>query len=86
MPPAVADRIRQAGGYWAALASVVPELEHVARAVRTSTSSGIARADTGEALKGSDGVHVFVLVQNGSDVERFLDPARPLLARRASDG
>ncbi len=72
MPPAVAERIRRVGGYWAALASVVPDLDYVARAVRTSTSSGISRADTGEALRGSNGVHVFLLVRDGGDVERFL--------------
>ncbi len=72
MPAAVVERIREAGGYWSALVSVVPELTAVARAVRTSTSSGISRADTGESVKGSNGVHVFLLVQDGADIERFL--------------
>ncbi len=52
--------------------TVAPDLMDVARVVRSSTSSGIARADTGEALKGSDGLHVFVLVRDGADIERFL--------------
>ena len=29
-------------------------------------------ADTGEALPGSDGVHVYVLVKDGADIERCL--------------
>jgi len=72
MPPAAAERIKQHGGYWAALVSVLPELAEVARAVRKSTSSGIVRTDTGESVKGSNGVHVFLHVRDGGDVERFL--------------
>ena len=72
MPPAVAERVKALGGFWNAVASVVPGLEHAARVVRRSTSSGIVRADTGESLKGSDGLHVFVLCQDGADIERFL--------------
>ena len=72
MPTAVVERIREQGGYWAALVSVSPALADVARAVRTSTSSGLSRTDTGEAVKGSNGVHVFLLVQDGADIERFL--------------
>ena len=40
--------------------------------MRPSTSSGITRTDTGQAIAGSNGVHLFVLVQNGTDVGRFL--------------
>jgi len=72
MPQAVADRIAKAGGYWPALTSVVPALADVARVVRTSTSSGITRTHTGEPLKGSNGAHVFLVVKDGADVERFL--------------
>ncbi len=72
MPPAVIERIRGQGGYWSALVSVLPALAEVTRAVRTSTSSGLSRTDTGEPVKGSNGVHVFLLVQDGADVERFL--------------
>ena len=72
MPEAVASRIDGLGGFWAALVAVVPGLEHAAKVVRRSTSSGIARSDTGEMLPGSDGQHVFVLIEDGSDTERFL--------------
>ena len=72
MPPAIVARLAALGGFWPALLTVAPDLEQVARVTRRSTSSGIARSDTGEALPGSDGVHVFVLIRDGSDAERFL--------------
>jgi len=72
MPEAVADRLAAHGGFWPALETVAPDLAHAARVVRRSTSSGIARGDTGEAMKGSDGQHVFLHIQDGGDVERFL--------------
>ena len=72
MPAAVAGRVNTLGGFWSAVVSVAPDLEHVAKVLRRSTSSGIVRSDTGEALKGSDGLHAFVLVQDGADIERFL--------------
>ena len=72
MPPAVRVRMDELGGFLPALMSVLPELATAGRVVRPSTSSGITRTDTGQAMPGSNGVHVFVLVQNGADVERFL--------------
>jgi hypothetical protein len=72
MPAIVADRLQALGGFWPAMLSVIPELGDCARVVRRSTSSGISRSDTGELIKGSDGLHVFVLVEDGSDIERFL--------------
>ena len=39
---------------------------------RRSTSAGLSRSDTGEALPGSDGVHVYVAEKDGADSERFL--------------
>ena len=72
MPENVAARVGALGGFWPAVASVIPELEQCARVVRRSTSSGLSRTDTDEPIKGSDGQHVFVMVQDGSDVERFL--------------
>ena len=72
MPAAVAARLDALGGFWRALLAVVPQLEFASRVIRRSTSSGIARSDTGETLPGSDGVHVFVLIKDGGDAERFL--------------
>jgi hypothetical protein len=72
MPAAVGARLKQLGGFWAALLSVLPALADVARVTRRSTSSGIFRGDTGEQLPGSDGVHVYPVVQDATDIERFL--------------
>jgi hypothetical protein len=72
MPPSVADRLKEHGGYWPALVSVLPGLAQVARIMRRSTSAGLFRTDTGEMLPGSNGLHVFVAVQDGVDAERFL--------------
>ena len=72
MPPDVRARLDAAGGFWSALISVMPVLNDTARVVRRSTSAGIYRADTGAQLPESDGQHVFVLAQDGQDIERFL--------------
>ena len=72
MPPEVAAELRHHGGYWQALVAVLPELKGVARLTRRSTSAGLSRADTGAALPGSDGLHVYVAVKDGTDIERFL--------------
>ncbi len=72
MPPDVVAELRRLGGFWQALLSVLPAFGDVAHLVRRSTSSGLSRSDTGEALPGSDGLHVYVEVQNGADIERFL--------------
>ena len=72
MPAAVRNLIDEIGGFWPALVEVMPELAKTARVVRSSTSTGISRSDTGEKLPGSNGLHVFLLVQDGGDIERFL--------------
>jgi hypothetical protein len=72
MPQSVKAALDECDGYLPALMSVMPELEAVARVTRPSTSAGLYRADTGEVLPGSNGLHVFVLVKDGSDAERFL--------------
>jgi hypothetical protein len=72
MPAAVRARIEQAGGFWAVLVSVLPSLETTGHITRRSTSTGIIRTDTGTALSGSNGMHVYLHVQDGADIERFL--------------
>ena len=62
MPNEVAAELRRHGGYWQALLVVLPELEGVARLTRRSTSAGLSRTDTGAALPGSDGLHVYLAV------------------------
>ena len=72
MPKEVSDRIDAAGGMWNALLTVAPELASAARVSRASTSAGLFRSDTGEPIAGSNGMHHYVLVHDGGDVERFL--------------
>src|SRR5262249_28570947 len=72
MPPEVAAEMKRLGGFWPALLSVLPALRPVAHVIRRSTSAGLFRSDTGEKLPGSDGLHVYVPVLDGGDVERFL--------------
>jgi hypothetical protein len=72
MSPEAAARIAEAGGPWSALTSVLPALANTARVVRSSTSAGLFRDDTGEKLPGSDGQHAYLLVQDGEDIVRFL--------------
>jgi hypothetical protein len=71
-PDHVANRLKQLGGFWAALTSVLPSLRSVAHVLRSSTSAGLYRSDTGDELRSSDGVHGYVPVVDGSDIERFL--------------
>jgi hypothetical protein len=72
MPAAVKARVDAKGGFWSAIVSVLPELETAGRVTRPSTSSGLSRCDTGERLAGSNGEHIFPLVTDGADAERFL--------------
>jgi hypothetical protein len=72
MPGEISAELCQHGGYWPALVSVLPELQTIARVTRRSTSAGLSRSDTGQKLPGSDGMHVYVAVQDGTDIERFL--------------
>jgi hypothetical protein len=72
MPSTVAAELQLRGGFWPALLTVLPALGGVARLSRSSTSAGLSRTDTGAALAGSDGVHVYLTVKDGADIERFL--------------
>ena len=72
MPATVAAEITRAGGFWRGLLKALPILDDVARVGRRSTSAGLSRADTGAAVPGSDGLHVYVAVKDGADSERFL--------------
>jgi hypothetical protein len=72
MPNAVEAQIAAFGGLWTALVSIIPELAEAARVTRLSTSAGLSRSDTGEAIAGSGGVHIYLLVKDGEDGERFL--------------
>ena len=70
--PAMSPPQCAAGGYWPAWLGCCQRCRTLARVIRRSTSAGLFRADTGARLPGSDGVHVYVAVQDGTDIERFL--------------
>ena len=55
MPADVADVMERHGGFMPALATVMPELAGAACVIRSSTSSGLSRADTGEVCRGRRG-------------------------------
>ena len=73
MPPEVAERVADMGGFWSAITSVVPGLERVARVSRASTSAGLLNCNTGEPVLISNGnCHVYIAVKDGADIRRFL--------------
>lgn len=72
MPKAAAQRIADLGGFVPALRAILPDLAQAATILRPSTSAGIYRTDTNEKFPGSGGFHLFVLVRDGGDIERFL--------------
>jgi hypothetical protein len=72
MPPEIAERTQQLGGFWQSLVSVLPILESTEHIIRRSTSAGLYRTDTGQHLPGSGGFHGYVQVTDGTDIERFV--------------
>jgi hypothetical protein len=72
MPSTVKDRIRDLGGIWPALISVLPEIATAAHVRRRSTTTGLSRSDTGARLAGSNGLRAYILVEDGVDIERTL--------------
>jgi hypothetical protein len=69
MPAAVQERL---GEFWKTLVAIVPGLSEAAHLVRQSTSAGLYRTDTSERIEGSGGMHGYVVVKDGGDVDRFL--------------
>jgi hypothetical protein len=72
MPDEIASAIRARGGLWQTLLSILPALRTVEHVARFSTSAGLFRTDTGDRLPFSGGQHIYLLVRDGADVERFL--------------
>ena len=72
MPPEIAGLIREAGGLWALLRQHVPGLAAAAHLIRASTSAGLYNAETGAAMPGSDGLHIYILIGDGADAQRLL--------------
>jgi hypothetical protein len=63
-------KVTELGGIWPSLCSVFPDLSEAIHITRPSTSAGLCNG-TG-AIQGSDGVHYFPLIADGTDNERFL--------------
>jgi hypothetical protein len=72
MPGDVAERLEREGGFWPALLTVMPEFSCVAHITRASTSAGLFRTDTGATIPGSNGLHVYLAVEDSADSARFL--------------
>jgi hypothetical protein len=72
MPASVAARLDELGGFWPALSSVIPDLADAAHLIRSSTSAGLFNTGTGQKFSGSGGLHLYISVADGTDIERFL--------------
>ena len=72
MPEALAAKLPDADSIWSELCHAFPELARSAHVVRASTSAGLSSSATGETFPGSGGAHIFVLVEDGSDIPRAL--------------
>jgi putative DNA primase/helicase len=70
MPRNVAAKLKNVGGFWKAVTEACPALTGAARVYRRSTSAGLYDKRTGERLKGSANAHVYIEVNDGSDIER----------------
>jgi hypothetical protein len=72
MPDDVKRRLDDAGGFRAAIETLIPSLKGVATIERASTSSGLYRTDIGAEIPGSNGVHLYLWVRDVADSTRFL--------------
>jgi hypothetical protein len=72
MSEAVRQQFDECGGLIGALCEVLPALETVALVKRSSTSSGLRNAETGETFPHSGGEHLVIPVLDAGDIPRFL--------------
>ena len=72
MPANVQGQLDTVSGFWPALLNIVPGLARAAHVIRASTSTGLQHRDTGEQYPGSGGVHAYILVRDGADLDRAL--------------
>jgi hypothetical protein len=72
MPMSVSAELKRLGGFWHAMIAMLPQLETAARVTRISTSAGLYRLDTGERFPDSGGLHVYLEIRDGDDIDRFL--------------
>jgi len=70
MPEEVNEHIKRAGGCWKLICEVMPALASAGHLRRGSTSAGLANSETGEEFPGTGGEHIYVAVQDASDIPR----------------
>ena len=57
MPAEVRDRLVAVDGFEAAVATLIPGYDQIARVLRASTSAGLFNSETGDRFSGSGGLH-----------------------------
>jgi hypothetical protein len=72
VPEDVRTKLREVKGVWNGITSAIPALGKAARVTRRSTSSGLYHHRTGHRFPGSRNQHIYLEVQDGSDIERAL--------------
>jgi hypothetical protein len=80
-PDYINMRIEAAGGLWAVLEKVVPNLTQIQFVYRNSTSSGIFRTNCNPHVQmtNAGGFHFYLFVRNSTDFPRFLTALRDRL-------
>ena len=74
----VSEKLAELGGFPAALEVVIPEIAKAGTILRASTSSGLSNSVTGDVYPSSGGFHLYILVENGVDIPRFLRAVQDL--------
>jgi hypothetical protein len=72
VPSNIAEKLKDAGGFWKAVTTACPALAKAAFVWRRSTSASLYNKETEERLPGSASQHVYIAVKDGSDIERAL--------------
>jgi hypothetical protein len=86
MPDTVRTRIKEAGGFWEALVSVVPAMETTGRIVRRSTSTGIIRTDTERRSPDRTGCTSICTFKTAATSSDFFGRCMNGVGLRVSDG
>jgi hypothetical protein len=72
IPEEIAEKLRDARGFWNAIIATIPELARAARVSRSSTSAGLFHKATNERLSRSPNRHVYLAIKDGADIKRAL--------------
>jgi hypothetical protein len=69
----IKNRMMGLGGFVKALGTVCPMLMGAGGILRSSTSSGLSNALTGETYPSNGGFHLYTPILDGTDIPRFMD-------------